>query len=41
MIGDNAILEIKCPYSAKDSENAVDAVNSKLVNYNILYFNIF
>jgi len=33
LVGDHAIVEIKCPYTAKDSENSVDAVNNKLVSY--------
>eukprot|EP00102_Acyrthosiphon_pisum_P027938 XP_016665148.1 PREDICTED: uncharacterized protein LOC107885899 [Acyrthosiphon pisum] len=31
LIGDSSILEIKCPFSAKDTSNAVDAVNNKLL----------
>jgi len=27
-------LEIKCPYSARDSNDAIEAVNSKLVSVN-------
>ncbi|XP_060848449.1 uncharacterized protein LOC132927890 [Rhopalosiphum padi] len=33
LVGDHAIVEIKCPYTAKDSENSVDAVNNKLLSY--------
>lgn len=32
LVGDQAIVEIKCPYTAKDSENSIDAVNNKLVS---------
>ncbi|KAL4127392.1 hypothetical protein QTP88_011563 [Uroleucon formosanum] len=33
LVGDQAIVEIKCPYTAKDSENSIDAVNNKLLSY--------
>lgn len=32
LVGDKAIVEIKCPFIAKDSENCIDAVNNKLVS---------
>jgi len=33
LVGDQAIVEIKCPYTAKDNENSVSAVNNKLVSF--------
>ncbi|CAI6376874.1 unnamed protein product [Macrosiphum euphorbiae] len=33
LIEDIAILEIKCPFSAKDTLNAIDAVKNKLLQY--------
>lgn len=32
IVGDDAILEIKCPYTAKDTNDVSEAVNNKLVN---------
>jgi len=37
LIGENSILEIKCPLAAKDSLNAVEAVEIKMV-INITYY---
>lgn len=31
LVGENAILEIKCPYAAKDTLNAVEVVEMKMV----------
>lgn len=36
LIGENAILEIKCPYAVKDTLNAVEAVEMKMI-INITY----
>lgn len=33
LIGDMAIVEIKCPYVARDTLSAIEAVNSKLVSH--------
>jgi len=33
LIGKTAIIEIKCPYIAKDTSSAIDAINNKLVSY--------
>uniref|UniRef100_A0A2S2N9F1 YqaJ viral recombinase domain-containing protein n=1 Tax=Schizaphis graminum TaxID=13262 RepID=A0A2S2N9F1_SCHGA len=33
LIGEHYLLEIKCPYSARDSNDAIEAVNSKLLQY--------
>lgn len=40
MVGNDAILEIKCPYIAKDTNDVIEAVNNKLVNYLILNIHI-
>jgi len=32
LIGEHSLLEIKCPYSARDTNDAIEAVNSKLVS---------
>lgn len=40
MIGNDAILEIKCPYIAKDTNDVIEAVNNKLVNYFLLNIRI-
>lgn len=31
LIGEDYLLEIKCPYSARDSNDVIESVNSKLV----------
>jgi len=31
LVGENVILEIKCPFAAKDSLNAVEAIEMKMV----------
>jgi len=31
LIGKDALIEIKCPYSAQNTENAIDAINNKQV----------
>jgi len=36
LVGENAILEIKCPFAAKDTLDAVEAVEMKMV-INITY----
>ncbi|XP_060871434.1 uncharacterized protein LOC132945685 [Metopolophium dirhodum] len=36
LIGDNAIVEIKCPYTARDTNNAKEAIESKLLQYCII-----
>ncbi|XP_050053438.1 uncharacterized protein LOC126549075 [Aphis gossypii] len=33
MVGNDAILEIKCPYIAKDTNDVIEAVNNKLLQY--------
>ncbi|XP_060862406.1 uncharacterized protein LOC132939325 [Metopolophium dirhodum] len=33
LIGKTAIIEIKCPYIAKDTSSAIDAINKKLLPY--------
>jgi len=38
VVGDDAILEIKCPYIAKDTNDVTEAVNNKLVNTFFTYF---
>lgn len=40
MVGNDAILEIKCPYIAKDTNDVIEAVNNKLLNYSILNIRI-
>lgn len=32
LIGNEAVVEIKCPYIAKDTSSAIEAINNKLVN---------
>lgn len=32
LIGNEAVVEIKCPYIAKDTSSAIEAVNNKLVS---------
>lgn len=31
LIGENSVAEIKCPFGARNTANAIDAVNSKMV----------
>lgn len=38
LVESNSIIEIKCPYTAKDTVDAVSAVNNKLVSYTSLFF---
>ncbi|CAI6377200.1 unnamed protein product [Macrosiphum euphorbiae] len=33
LIGKDALIEIKCPYSAQNTENAIDAINNKQLKY--------
>lgn len=33
LIGKTVIIEIKCPYIAKDTSSAIDAINKKLVSH--------
>lgn len=33
LIGDDSLIEIKCPYSAKDYKNLSDAIKDKKVKY--------
>lgn len=37
LVGDQAIIEIKCPYAAKDSESSIDDVNNKLVSCKLCF----
>lgn len=32
LIGNDSVVEIKCPYVAKDSTNYIEAINNKKVN---------
>ncbi|XP_016659933.1 rRNA 2'-O-methyltransferase fibrillarin-like [Acyrthosiphon pisum] len=32
LVGENAIIEIKCPYNARNSESLIEAFNNKLVS---------
>lgn len=38
---DNSIIEIKCPYTARNTEDAVSAVNNKLVNFTNYFFLLY
>jgi len=31
LIGEDSVIEIKCPFSARNITSAIDAVNNKLV----------
>lgn len=31
LIGEDSVIEIKCPFSARNTSNAIDAVNNNLV----------
>ncbi|KAL4107804.1 hypothetical protein QTP88_018094 [Uroleucon formosanum] len=41
LIGEHYLLEIKCPYSARDSNDAIEAVNSKLVSVKLCLIIIY
>lgn len=32
LIGNEAVVEIKCPYIAKDTSSVIEAINNKLVS---------